>query len=363
MKKYNESAAIDRFKLAVSERNIRALYVRLFGIEQPETALDRGTKYITKIAGSMKEEGFTVGPVTSLPGIPYSRVLILIMGLSVVGGGIFFVNKFLPPRWTILFAILGLLGWTGLLFVKPLLARKAFALLAVLVFPVLSVTTVVKDKGRSIKDTLMAFLKMSSISFIGAIIMTGILADKSFMLKLDQFSGVKLAHIIPLLIIPAYFFLYENRKKYIDKINEILVSPLLVWQTLAALFILAALAIYIIRTGNDAPTLVSSWETKFRDILDQILFVRPRTKEFLIGHPIMLVLLYYGYSQKKLPLLILGIIGQISLVNTYAHIHTPLVISLLRSFHGIWIGILFGVVAIAVLQAAYSWYLRRLSNG
>ena len=51
--------------------------------------------------------------------------------------------------------------------------------------------------------------------------------------------------------------------------------------------------------------------------------VRPRTKEFLIGYPMMLILLYFGYSFKMYPVLLMGLIGQISLINTYAHIHTP----------------------------------------
>ena len=88
-----------------------------------------------------------------------------------------------------------------------------------------------------------------------------------------------------------------------------------------------------------------------RQLLDRILGVRPRTKEFLIGHPLMLILLYFGYELKLFPLVMVGTIGQVSIINTYAHIHTPLNISFLRTFHGLWIGILIGIIAIIIIKA------------
>ncbi len=116
---------------------------------------------------------------------------------------------------------------------------------------------------------------------------------------------------------------------------------MLVGHVLIGAFVLVIMVIYLLRTGNSVPELVSSWEIKLREGLEALLKVRPRTKEFLLGHPLMFLLLYFGYAQKRLPLLLLGIIGQISVVNTYAHLHTPpLRISLIRTFHGLWLGIL-----------------------
>ena len=56
-----------------------------------------------------------------------------------------------------------------------------------------------------------------------------------------------------------------------------------------AILILALFAFMISRTGNDNPAGVSSVELAFRSLLEKILIVRPRTKEFLIGHPAMIV--------------------------------------------------------------------------
>ncbi|MEG0579346.1 MAG: DUF5693 family protein, partial [Niameybacter sp.] len=98
------------------------------------------------------------------------------------------------------------------------------------------------------------------------------------------------------------------------------------------------------RTGNSGS--ISALELSFRQFLDTTLGVRPRTKEFLIGHPMMMVMLYYGYKEKYIPLLALGAIGQISLVNTYAHIHTPVLISLIRMGYGLIFGIVIGLIFI-----------------
>ncbi|MDD2401224.1 MAG: DUF5693 family protein [Clostridia bacterium] len=363
LKRYDENSALNRFKLAVSERNIRAIYVRMFEMEKPATALEKGAAFVAEVKKGVQEEGFKIEAVKKISSIPYSRYFIFAIGLAVLGGVILFLNQLMIPLWTTVLGVFGLLGWMGLLYIEPLLARKAFALLAVIIFPILAVIYLVRDSKRDIKGTIVAFLLMSGISMSGAIIMTGLLADKSFALKLDQFSGVKLAHIMPLLIVPLYFFFKGGVKNSISKVHKMLRSSVQVWHILAGAFIVIVLGVYIIRTGNSMPELVSPWENKLRDILDSLLVVRPRTKEFLIGHPIMMLMLYYGYSHRKLPLLVLGIIGQISLVNTYAHIHTPLAISLLRSFHGLWLGMLLGILAIVLVQISLKWLTGRLSDG
>lgn len=365
MGKYTESLALDRYSLAVSERNIRALYIRLFGMEQPGTALPGALNYIQDIKTTLEKETYTVGPATVPSSIPSSRAFIFVVGLGIAGAGIFVLRFFFSDKWTIVLAVLGLLGWAGLLVISPFWARKAGALLAVMVFPVMGMFTLIPEdteaEKRSLKKAVLILLKMSGFSILGACIMTGLLADNVFMLKLDGFSGVKAAHIIPLLIVPAYFVFRGTN--IVQRMQSILNDKVQVKHLLFGAVAVVALAIYIIRTGNDAPTLVSPLETQARSILDAILGVRPRTKEFLLGHPAMLALLYYGfrYDYIRIGLLGLGIIGQVSLVNTYAHIHTPLVISMIRSFHGLWLGILIGIILILAANYCLGWMKRRLS--
>jgi hypothetical protein len=357
MARYNERQAVERFRLAVAERNIRALYVRLFGLDQPLPAVDRNLNYLALIKKAVEAEGCRVGQVVNLPGIPYSRAVVFLVGFGVIGGGVLAAGLLVPGVWAALLGLLGLAGWAAFLALDPLLARKSFALLAAVIYPLLGVVLVTRKEGRGLPGAVFALLKMSAVSFTGAVLLTGLLADKSFMLALDLFSGVKLAHILPLVLVPAYFLITEKRPA--KRIAEIMNYPVLNKHVLAGLVLAAALVVYIIRTGNEAPQLVSGWELKMRDLLDAFLGVRPRTKEFLLGHPAMLALLYYGCDLRKIVLLIFGLIGQVSLVNTYAHIHTPLAVSLVRTLHGLWLGIAIGAAVIACLEYAR----RRLAKG
>jgi hypothetical protein len=190
-------------------------------------------------------------------------------------------------------------------------------------------------------------------SFIGAMISSALLVEPSFMLKLNSFTGVKVAHVVPILLV--IIILLAREEDWSGIIAGTAKSSIRVWQLIAGLIILAGLAILVIRTGNDNLGIVSGLETKFRNLLDNVLGVRPRTKELLIGHPLMLILIYFGYQYKMVPVLAIGIIGQISIINTYSHIHTPVMISLLRTAHGLWLGILIGVIAILILE----WIIRR----
>ena len=126
---------------------------------------------------------------------------------------------------------------------------------------------------------------------------------------------------------------------------------------LAALLLLY----YMLRTGNTSVG-VSDLERSFRAFLDKVLVVRPRTKEFMFAHPIMLVALYYGYRRQLWPLVLLGAIGQVSLVNTFEHLHTPLLVSLVRTANGLALGIVLGVILIYVLKYPGGWLLRKVQE-
>ncbi|MFQ9697042.1 MAG: DUF5693 family protein, partial [Zhenhengia sp.] len=193
----------------------------------------------------------------------------------------------------------------------------------------------------------LTFLKVCAISFGGALTIIGTISRTSFGLGIDIFAGVKVAMLLPIVLVVA--IAYYQRHGLNFKYYKELLSNKVTYLALGLLGIAAVvLMIYTSRTGNTGS--ISSFELAFRQFLDTTLGVRPRTKEFLIGHPAMIIMLYYGYKEKYIPLLVLGIIGQISLVNTYAHIHTPVMISLIRSAYGIVFGLIIGMIAIYVIK-------------
>jgi hypothetical protein len=100
-----------------------------------------------------------------------------------------------------------------------------------------------------------------------------------------------------------------------------------------------------IRSGNAS----FDWMTPdqgFRQWLENVLVIRPRTKEFLFGQPLLLIGLY----TRRHWIILLGMVGQVSIINTFFHVHTPLIMSLMRTLQGIWIGAVIGMIAIGAMQ-------------
>ena len=151
--------------------------------------------------------------------------------------------------------------------------------------------------------------------------------------------------MIPIAAVPFILFIL-NDEHPLNVVKEILDKAVTYkWGILAAVLAVCGY-IYISRTGNTTAEL-STAESTMRQTLTDILGVRPRSKEFLIGYPFTMLLFYLGASKKNWVLTLPAVIGQVSLVNTYAHIHTPLLISLHRSFNGLALGLLIGIIAIA----------------
>jgi len=121
--------------------------------------------------------------------------------------------------------------------------------------------------------------------------------------------------------------------------------PLLVGLAGIGVLGLAFVALWMARTGNESGVGVSDMEMRFRGLLEQLLVARPRTKEFLVGHPAFLLGVVVGGLGRRswaVLLVLLGFVGQASMVNTFCHIHTPLSLSLLRTFNGLWLGVAIG---------------------
>ena len=372
----NFQAAMDRYSLAVSERNIRYIFLRFNGLGNPAASMISNLELITDVRDGLLATGLRVGSPEPLPVFHIGKFPLFLLGTGVISAGGWLLalgfepfisgekagrgSRRLISKWRLLYAILIAIGfavWIGLMYIAPTMSRKLLALASAIVFSSLGVLLVISYEPTArapesrVKHMFRAvgqFLLVTLCSFIGAMITSALLADPSYMLKMNSFVGVKVAHVIPLILV-ACILLLRNRD-WFDVVSGIAKSAIKVWQLVVGLVILAGLVFYVIRTGSDNPDMVTGLEMRVRQLLDNILGVRPRTKELLIGHPLMLVLLYFGYRYTMIPVLIIGVIGQVSIINTYTHIHTPLMISLQRSAHGLWMGTVIGIVAIVILE-------------
>ena len=355
-------SALDRWMLAARERNMRSLLVRFFDITTPGANLQGNLNYVASIQTGLIESGFTLDqPYEKPASIPASTILMAMVGTAVIAGVMLILLEMRLPKLSLLALIGGIAIWLALLLVNPTMAKKMMALLSVITFPTLSCLLIMKPEARSIGKSVVALLKLCAISYIGAVLMVGLLADILFMLKLDQFIGVKLAHVVPIVAVPFILYIW-NEEKPLTFVKQLLEKDLDYKWTMLGVLVAVAGVIYLSRTGNSGAEL-SAAESMMRTFLNDVMGVRPRSKEFLIGYPFTLLLFWLGASRKNWLLTIPAIIGQVSLVNTYAHIHTALIMSMQRSFNGLVLGIAVGLLLIIGVRMLFAIYRRLEQRG
>ena len=196
---------------------------------------------------------------------------------------------------------------------------------------------------RYFKGPYARFFAMFLLSLAGGILVSAVISDTVFMIKLEQFGGVKYSLSLPVALVLAYL-VSKNRGEFTRR-------GLALAGGLAVLFAVI-FAVASVRSGNfNAP--LFPFEESFRGFLENVFRARPRAKEFLIGYPCLLLGLNMLYEERfkdfRLPAVILvsvGVFGLTSVVNTFCHAHIPFLMSVLRSVYGAVLGLLGGAVLI-----------------
>lgn len=168
-------------------------------------------------------------------------------------------------------------------------------------------------------------------------------------LRLTPFSGVKLTLLLPPLLILLHDF---RRRLHPESVSDVMARPA-VWGELALVGAMM-LALLVMTFRSDNVSSVPGWETAFRGFMERLLLVRPRTKEFVVGYP-ALILYYYlmknGWAARyREAFRVAAAIAFSSAVNTFCHFHTMLTLSVIRVATGWAVGIIFGLVAVALLH-------------
>ncbi len=359
--KLTDARVQERFALAASERSMGVTMLRL----RPSQSLGEAVSYVRGVRDAIQAKGVATDRLTVVPDMNVPVWGLGLALLAVWAGGVLLLLRFDLKRAAWVLPSLALIAAGGLLVLgKAYLAQKLLALAAVIIFPFLGVASVAKAEERSLPEAVLALCRMTLISLIGAALVVGTLSERSYMSAVNTFSGVKLGQLAPLLLLMIYL-LYRLASEH-GGVKYLLVSFWRLMQKkvtigLVVLGVLAAglLLFYMLRTGNSGVG-ISDIERAFRAFLDRVLVVRPRTKEFMFAHPIMLAVLYFGYRRKLWPLVLLGAIGQVSLVNTFEHLHTPLFVSLLRTANGLALGLLLGVALVLAVKYLGGWLYRKL---
>ncbi|MDR1021446.1 MAG: DUF5693 family protein [Synergistaceae bacterium] len=169
------------------------------------------------------------------------------------------------------------------------------------------------------------------------------------MLRLTPFSGVKLTLLLPPLLILANDL---KQRVHPESLAQIMRRP----SQWGEIFLVACLlaAAFILTLRSDNVSSVPGWEISFRDMLERALGVRPRTKEFLVGYPCLVVyhaLVRRGWAARYREVFRVGAsLAFASAINAFCHFHTLLPLTVTRVVNGWWLGLVVGFVAIVLID-------------
>lgn len=340
---------MERFARAAHERSIRLLLVRPYDL-QMGNRLAVFTADLESVRREIEGRGYSLAwPETSA-----KRAAPLVgafaCAISFLFCAWFYATRILGiedgrvnMRELMLLCLLSLAG-AGILLKVPAAARLAGGL------------------GAALAATEAALAAMSNHRKIAAGLVSGLFiviacglsiacyyGTTMAALRLAPFSGVKLTLLLPPLLILLHDF---RRKIHPESISDIAVRPA-VWGELILIgIIMLALLVTTLRSDNFSS--VPAWETAFRDFMERTLMVRPRTKEFLVGYPALIVYCYLmrkGWATHYREALRIGAsLAFASAINTFCHFHTMLTLSVVRVVNGWWIGILVGLAAVAFIN-------------
>ena len=398
------------FFRAIAERNCKVIFLKMILEPDTDVSWDADEKewvYITDPAEYEKmladldtrlaPLGYTRGTVPAMQMEDPSMLLKVVQGIGTAAllVMLFDLFFFIGKRWRTILLVLGALGFAGLAVLKPAMFRLILSMSGGIVMPSLAAVglcRVLMEKrrtepqakfGRVLGYTLGISVLTILAAFCGSLLATSALSQLSYMIEMDLYRGVKIMQLIPIgLFILAYLLVYayeetgardavlahvgpRGEKGRVKRFNayfaQVMKTPMqlgwfvaIVVIAVAAVFLLLVFVYYIYRTGNSTTT--PETELAFRNFLENTLIARPRTKEMLIGWPMLMLFIWSLRRGMKFLPMVFGMgmsIGLVSVVNTFLHIRTPFLLSLLRTGWGILFGLLIGLAAVVIAEGLY----------
>ncbi len=357
----NRGSIADRFIRAVHERSIRFIMVHPYDL-QMGGRLEIFTADLASYKGALEARGYHLGWPEPLPGWPAPLAGAAACGLVILFTLWFYISRLKgtedgdvkQAQALFLLAAGILLGgamWK-ISFAAKLLGGFCGALAATE-----GAMTALESSERRLRGAVIGLL----IVVAGGLSIASFYGTSAAALRLTPFSGVKLTLLLPPLLL---LFHDLTRRVHPETIGEIIVRPA-IWGELVLIGVML-LAMLVMALRSDNVSNVPALEVAFRDFMERVMVVRPRTKEFLIGYP-ALVLYWYLVRSKYIPhyrevVRIAAVLAFCSAVNTFCHFHTLLYLSVIRVLNGWWLGLLLGTVGVAALHFVLIPLWRRVSK-
>jgi len=342
---------------AVKERGIRLLFLRFYIVQRP-FAFENAVGFITEVREGLARHGFYPGdayPVNSDNENPLLHIL-SILGVAAASGLTVLEMKFNLSRRVILALCAGFISLVALYMVSPEFALQGTAILASMVFSTLAFLSQLVNRlpmqvVPSAKFVALTLLRLFAATVVGGVMVAGLVSTQHFTSGTALFRGVTLANILPFIPIAwAMYakFAYPDSEWTVAAVLQkltVLVKAHVTWFSVIALgFGLVVVYVYMARMGHQSGMPLFPFEDEIRILLDDILLARPRTKEFLIAYPaLVLGLVLYARGKKTVLtgiLLVAGALAPVSAMNTFMHFANPTLLSsaTLRTFNGLWLG-------------------------
>lgn len=393
-KKISVDEALRRWALTDEERNIRVNYIRPFFIAKDgKDLMTLNLEYVQNIVRDVKGRGYQIGEADVFEkladGDGYKgayfpdKFYLLPLAAAIIAAGVMYLALLVNISsrqqlvlWSVLTAAAALMLMLG----RGLLTRQVLALGAAVLFPILSMSVIFniwdqcKDKAKGflaiIGNALWQMAFAIVLSLIGAMLLSGILTDSRFLLEIDIYRGVKVTFMLPVILTAVlYIKKYDilqiagRNYQYIwNKFNSMINISITFKHVLILAVLLFVVYYFVGRSGHTGGVPVTAIELKIRAALEQLMYARPRAKEFVIGHPAFFLAVFAAYRQApRLLQFVLAcgaVIGQASLVQTFCHMRTPVFMSLMRAFDGYVAGAVLGIIAVSAVALVLPYLLK-----
>lgn len=346
--------------LKAKDRGYRLLVVAPFMYPQADAVELRSLarNFVRAMRDGLVGDGFVIGPAVPIRAYRPPFGLSFLVRWGTLAAAWLLAEELWPSlkprRWPWL-VISGLLAWI-LGASRPVGAgSEDLAWMAAVTYSSLGILVALRlvllgRLRRGLRGGVGLAVAISAVSVAGGTVVTALLASPAYFLELSIFRGVKAAFVLPLVLVTAGFIVHTAPAgRVLPRLAELAERELTfadgLWLAIVGLLGL----VYLGRSGN-APSLpVTGAESRLRAVLDRVLRARPRTKEFLIGQPASVFLGIRPWGRAvALVLALLAVVGQVSVVNSFAHLHTPYPLSLVRSFNGLVLGLVVGLGLAAV---------------
>ena len=380
--------AVERWSNTDAERNIRINLLRIYEKPAPGMSLlETNMTYFAAVRDQLVAHGYKIGPAATYEHFYPSALLRAVVMAGVAAAMVLYLSLVVPalkPKY-----MYGLLAILMVGMMAPVLMghgnkiRLIAAFASANVFPAIAIIWQL-DRIRSrqaegnsslIKIFIagaIALFASGVVSYVGASYLSGSLADTEYLLEVNIFRGVKLTFVLPLVLVAIAFLqrfdVFDGKMDDTDGViaqaKKILDMPVKIKTLFIMLLVLAAGVVFVARSGHTMGMPVSGAELQFRAFLEKAMYARPRSKELMIGHPAFMLAAMAWF--RKWPtmvlfaLVIVATIGMGSMVETFAHMRSPVFMSFARGIGGIVLGCGVGAIAMMIAEAWNSFISPRL---